>query len=176
MKTDSLFKTAPAAAVLVFTLGLAPAAQADPSAEELFLQNCSICHGVDGHGIEGLAPPLHNAELWRGLGEQAPLYIAGVMASGLSGRISVQGRDYIGMIMPPVAQLPSEELAAISGYVLEKINGVGATAEVALIEDVKQSPLTHKELRELRSLRDVPYSTVAVASRQTQPPSGGPER
>lgn len=116
----------------------------------LFAQHCSGCHGPQAVGIEGIAPPLHNPELWQGLGAQAPRYIAGVMSGGLSGALNVAGLDYMGLVMPPQSQIDSAQLASIAGYVLGELNGVSAAPDAALIDQLKAAPLSHKDLRTLR--------------------------
>lgn len=120
------------------------------SGAELFAATCAACHGEAGVGTLGLAPPLQHKELWQRLGEKSPKYIAGVMANGMSGRLNVNGEDYIGLVMPPMAHLSSEDLAAIATYVLVTLNGMATAPDVTLIETMKQKTLSHKELQALR--------------------------
>ena len=117
--------------------------------EELFRKHCSACHGAGAEGIPGLAPPLAHPALWQGLGEQAPRYLTGVMAAGMSGKLSAQGQLYIGLVMPPQAHLPSDELAQVAGYLLG-LNGVKATVTAADVERARSPAPTHAELRALR--------------------------
>lgn len=130
-------------------LGISALAVADDGAA-LFAQHCSGCHGPQAVGIEGIAPPLHNPELWQSLDAQAPRYIAGVMSGGLSGTLNVAGLDYMGLVMPPQSQIDSAQLASIAGYVLGELNGVASAPDAALIDQLKAAPLSHKELRAIR--------------------------
>lgn len=123
---------------------------ADVSGADLFSNTCAACHGDAGVGIPGLAPPLQNPELWERLGSKGNEYIAGVMTAGLSGTITVDGIKYQAMVMPPQSMIASEELAKIAKYVLTTLNGSNAIPDVALIDKLKATPLTHKELRAIR--------------------------
>ncbi len=123
---------------------------ADVSGADLFSNTCAACHGDAGVGIPGLAPPLQNPELWERLGSKGNEYIAGVMTAGLSGTITVNVIKYQAMVMPPQSMIASEELAKIAEYVLTTLNSSDAIPDVALIDKMKATPLTHKELRTIR--------------------------
>ena len=133
-------------ALAALLLALGAHAQAS---EALFQQHCSSCHGAQAEGIPGLAPALVNTALWQGLGDQAPNYITGVMAGGLSGKLSSNGQLYIGLVMPPQSHLPSDELASVASYVLS-LNGQAQTVSAQAVEQARQNALSHAQLRELR--------------------------
>lgn len=126
----------------------------------LFDQNCAACHGEGGIGTIGLAPPLQNTELWGKLGDNAPNYIANVMSGGLSGKINSQGVDYVGLVMPPQSHLTSEEMTQIADYVLTALNGLSKAPTPQQIEDIRQKPASHKELRALRE--GAPATQIAM--------------
>jgi len=133
-----------------FALGLcAVAAQAADSGATVYADNCAACHGEKGEGSE-IAPPLQNTALWKTLGNSASKYFAAVVASGMSGKITVNGKTYKG-VMPPQAHLSSEELAAVSTYVLKSINGTSASVSVELVDNAKQAPLPKAALHALRA-------------------------
>ncbi|MFG1419267.1 cytochrome c [Xanthobacter sp. V0B-10] len=142
--------------LLAAALGLlAPLASAPAGAEDLgrgfFNSVCAACHGEGGVGTEGLAPPLVDAELWARLGDKAPAYVSGVLASGLSGRITANGQDYIGLVMPPQAEAGTpEQLAAAATYVLQELNRTTQKVTPAQVEAALKAPLAHKQLRALR--------------------------
>jgi mono/diheme cytochrome c family protein len=115
---------------------------------EVYTANCAACHQPDGAGIPGLAPPLRS-ELWKRLGKRSPEYIAGVLISGMVG-LPLDGQRY-GAAMPPWAHMSDAELAAVSNFVLQKLNGTKpAVAEAVVKEARKTSPDAHalKQLRE----------------------------
>ncbi len=137
-------------ALLGLCLGQAPVwAAADGAA--LFQQSCAACHGADGAGIPGLAPPLAKAEVWGTLGPLAPRYLAQVMAGGMSGAITASGVTYAGVAMPPQSQLSTAELELIAGYVLGTLNDGKLYPSQADIEQARGQLLPRSELRQWRS-------------------------
>jgi nitrite reductase (NO-forming) len=98
--------------------------------KNLYAGICSTCHGADGKGLEGVFPPLAGADYLEGLSEQQ---LAAVPLNGLSGKITVNGKDYNG-VMPPLSHMSDDELAHILTYVMNSWgNGGGqlTPAEVA---------------------------------------------
>lgn len=141
-------------AIGTFLAGFGPVGLASPAlagdGAELFADNCAACHGEAGVGVEGLAPPLADAKLWSTLGEKAPAYLAGVMASGLSGKITAKGIDYVGLVMPPQSEIADGDLAAIGAYLLKDLNGLALAPDEAAIAAAKAQPPTHKALQAMR--------------------------
>ena len=79
----------------------------------IFESVCALCHGVDGAGKPGQAPPLAGSELALGNAGRMiriPLY-------GLSGPLRVKGQDW-NLSMPAMgAALPPNDLAAVLTYI-----------------------------------------------------------
>lgn len=70
---------------------------------ELYQMYCGTCHGMDGKGMEGLAPPLYQSEYVDG----PPEHIALVMLNGLQGPITVHGKIYeSALVMPGIKHNP----------------------------------------------------------------------
>lgn len=120
------------------------------SGKELFGTYCSGCHGANAEGIEGLAPSLHNPQLWSKLGDKRNQYIAGVVTSGLSGKLVSLDKTYQGFAMPPQSFISSQDLVQITHYVLEDVNQQQGGPDQALIDEYKKKPFTHSELHQLR--------------------------
>lgn len=117
----------------------------------LFSQTCAACHGESGVGTPGLAPPLNLADFWTGLGDKAPAYVAGVLMSGLTGRITSGGMDYIGLAMPAQTQLTDAEAAEVGTFVLATLGGQAGQAVTAeAIAADRAAPPPHADLRALR--------------------------
>ena len=129
---------------------LAQAAWAQDSGKAMFDNRCAACHGAAGIGIEGVAPPLQNPELWKSLGENGAKYMAGVMTGGMTGTITVADVDYRGLVMPAQSFIASTELAMIAKYVVETLNAGASTPSIALIDELKAAPLPHAEIRAIR--------------------------
>tara|TARA_R110002049_G_scaffold3795_5_gene27582 strand:- start:57911 stop:60211 length:2301 start_codon:yes stop_codon:yes gene_type:complete len=69
----------------------------------IFRNLCATCHGVDGDGVEDLAPPLRKSEYVTGPPERLAL----VILHGLSGPIHVDGNRYeLNATMPGLANNP----------------------------------------------------------------------
>lgn len=137
--------------LLILTLALTSHhCLAEPTGAQLFEKHCAACHGQGGVGIEGIAPPLSNPDLWSLLGEKGDTYIAGVMTGGMSGTLKVAGVDYRGLVMPAQSQLDSETLASIAAYVVKTLNGGVASPTANTIESLKTAPMSHQQLRLLR--------------------------
>jgi mono/diheme cytochrome c family protein len=56
----------------------------------IFRSTCATCHGVDGEGIENLAPPLTGSEYVAGSSER----LAMIILNGLEGPVHVKGQLY----------------------------------------------------------------------------------
>jgi len=80
--------------------------------EALFAGTCSVCHQVNGQGIEGVFPPLAGSDLLA----KDPYRAAKIVLNGLSGPVTVNGKVY-NSVMPPMSQLNDDELANILTYV-----------------------------------------------------------
>lgn len=135
---------------LVASLLFAQQALASKEGEDLFNQRCVACHQAGGIGAPGLAPPLVNAALWPALKEQAQPYFFGVLTSGLSGTIEVDGVGYYGLVMPPQADLSEAQMTALADYVLNDLNGLGITPDAKALSAARTQPSPHSALRELR--------------------------
>ena len=86
----------------------------------LFAGTCSTCHQPDGAGMEGVFPPLAKSDFLA----KDPKRIASIMTHGLTGAVTVNGKDY-NSVMPPMAQLTDDEVANIGTYVLNSWGNPG---------------------------------------------------
>lgn len=123
---------------------------ADDAGRALFDDNCSGCHQTGGIGSPGLAPPLVDAALFAGFGENAPAYVAGVLLGGLSGQIVADGEVYAGLAMPSQSWMTDEELIAVGNYVLGELNGLSGRLTPATVTRMRAKVPSHIELQALR--------------------------
>lgn len=131
-------------------LAASAAAQDQSAGAELFDKICAACHQKAGAGAPGLAPPLADRALFASLGEEAPTYLGGVLLSGLTGRISANGMEYVGLVMPSHAGLTDAEVLAITGYVLGDLNGVSPRLAPAKLAALREAPPDHAALFKMR--------------------------
>ncbi len=74
---------------------------------------CGICHGPDGMGKPGQAPPLAGSE-W--IGKDVPS-LAHIPLAGLTGRVQVKGQEWNLSMAPMGAALSDADLAAVLTYI-----------------------------------------------------------
>ena len=113
---------------------------------------CGTCHGPDGLGKPGQAPPLAGSEwvIARGFNR-----LAHIPLMGLAGSISVVGKDWNMNMAAMGAALPDEDLAAVLTYIR---SSWGNKASSVAGDDIKQirakmaagaQPVTHDMLMQM---------------------------
>jgi mono/diheme cytochrome c family protein len=75
---------------------------------------CGICHGVDGLGKPGQAPPLAGSEWVNAKGDKR---LAMIPLLGLSGSVTVKGQNWSMSMAPMGAALSDADLAAVLSYI-----------------------------------------------------------
>lgn len=103
--------------------------------KNLFEMNCAACHGQDGRGsINIMTPPLAGSD-W--VNEEDPSRIIRIVLNGLSGPITVSGKQYGAAIMIPWRDtLSDEQIATILTYVRGNKNW-GNNASAVTPEQIK---------------------------------------
>jgi mono/diheme cytochrome c family protein len=82
--------------------------------KQVFEQVCGICHGNDGLGKPGVAPPLSGSEWVNAAGIQR---LARIPLAGLTGSLQVEGKS-MNLSMPAMgATLSDADLAAVLSYI-----------------------------------------------------------
>ena len=113
---------------------------------------CGICHGPDGLGKPGQAPPLAGSELVNSKGINRLIHIP---LAGLNGSIQVAGKDWNMAMAAMGAALPDEDLAATLTYIR---SAWGNKASAIAGDDVKKvraqlgagpPPMTHEMLMKM---------------------------
>lgn len=117
---------------------------------DLFDDHCSACHGPAGIGTPGFAPPVNRSEFWQELGDEAPTYLGGIMAAGLTGTITANGETYSGLMMPPQSALDPAELAEIGAYILTELGGLDVPFTEDIVLSARENPVGHAGLRAMR--------------------------
>lgn len=77
-----------------------------------FTGTCSVCHQDSGEGMPGVFPPLAKSDFLA----KDPQAAIKIVLNGLSGPITVNGKEY-NSVMPPMSQLNNDEIANILTYV-----------------------------------------------------------
>jgi mono/diheme cytochrome c family protein len=92
---------------------------------------CGACHGTDGAGKLGQAPPLAGSEIVITKGFHR---LAMIPLEGLAGPIKIKGQDWSLNMAPMGAALPDADLAAVLTYLR---NSWGNKAGEVTADDVK---------------------------------------
>ena len=93
---------------------------------QVYLTACVACHGVNGEGMNLLAPPLAGSDWVNGSEKR----LVRVLFHGLTGPITVSGKRYaspeIQPTMAPLAVLNNPDIAAVLTYIRREWNNTGA--------------------------------------------------
>lgn len=93
---------------------LPPAAR---DGKQLFATSCAMCHQAEGQGLGNVFPPLAQSDYLHALANKKDrVELVQLILKGMSGRITVNGKEYNG-VMTPVAGLSDPDLAAVLNFV-----------------------------------------------------------
>lgn len=81
--------------------------------EKVYQTNCSSCHQADGKGLAGSFPPLAGNPTVTG----DPKAVIHIVKYGLTGKISVQGHAFNGMMPPWGSQLSNADVASAISFI-----------------------------------------------------------
>lgn len=101
--------------------------------KRVYMQNCSMCHQLEGQGVENVFPPLAKSDYVAANRDQ----IIRAVTKGLSGPITVNGKPYNG-VMPPVTTLTDEQVADVVTYVRNSWGNSGEGATPAQVRAIRE--------------------------------------
>jgi nitrite reductase (NO-forming) len=99
----------------------------------LFESNCAACHQLNGEGLAGAFPPVANSDYLMARPDKG----AGIVLHGLSGKITVNGKEYDGVM--PQMQLNDDEIASILTYVRNSWGNEGGLVEAAEVKKARNA-------------------------------------
>jgi mono/diheme cytochrome c family protein len=100
---------------------------------KLYSAHCAACHQANGQGLAGAFPPLAESDYLAA----GPAVTINVILNGLTGTITVNGKDY-NSVMPNLSYLSDSEVADIVTFVMNSWGNPGGEAsagEVAAARD-----------------------------------------
>jgi nitrite reductase (NO-forming) len=103
--------------------------------QALFAGTCSVCHQANGAGLPGVFPPLAKSDFLAADIARATR----VVLHGLTGKVSVNGREY-DSVMPPMPQLNDDEVANIMTYVLNSWGNPGGRVSKEEVKKQRAAP------------------------------------
>jgi len=101
----------------------------------LFTGTCSVCHQANGEGLPGVFPPLAKSDLIAA-DTKRPIQI---LLHGLTGKVTVNGREY-DSVMPPMTQLNDDEMANIITFVLNSWGNPGGRVTADEVAKARATP------------------------------------
>ncbi len=114
----------------------------------VFRDNCAACHQANAGGAPGVAPPLTGPH-WGGLQDPKEHYILQVLATGLTGKITVKGELFNG-VMPSFAHLEAGDIAAVANYLLALNEVVTPVLTATDVQEARAKKMTPAQIRALR--------------------------
>lgn len=108
-------------------------AQQVSAGKALYAGTCSVCHQLEGQGLEGVFPPLAKSDYLNA----DPKRSIDIVLNGLSGPVKVNGKDYAS-VMPPMSQLNDDEVANILTYVYNSWGNKGTQLTSAQVAEVRK--------------------------------------
>jgi mono/diheme cytochrome c family protein/glucose/arabinose dehydrogenase len=107
------------------------------SGSKIFKNICATCHGMNGQGIDNLAPPLKKSEYISDSPERLTL----VLLHGLSGPIHVNGKSYdLGATMPGLNNNPNysdKEILNLINYLQSEFSKTHKNIKASTIKSLR---------------------------------------
>lgn len=128
---------------LLSALAATPALAADHPGKAVYA-TCAACHQATGLGMAGVFPPLAESEWVNGPAEN----LIRIQLRGLTGKITVKGKEYGNIPMPPNATMTDKQIADVLTYVRSNFGN-------------KSEAVTPAQVKALRSEVGKPMLTVA---------------
>lgn len=101
--------------------------------QQVFERICALCHGVDGAGKPGQAPPLAGSEWAQGI----PQRMIRIPMFGLTGPVTVKGQQY-NLSMPAMgAALSPDDLAAVLSYIRTSFGNKATPVTADMVSAIK---------------------------------------
>lgn len=113
---------------------MAAASPAGGNGAKIFATNCSSCHQSDGKGVVGSFPPLVNNPTVNA----DPGKVIHIVKYGLTGKISVAGHDYNGIMPAWGTQLSNADIADVVTYVRGSWGNTGSPVTEAAVAGVSK--------------------------------------
>lgn len=102
---------------------------------QLYRSTCATCHGGNGRGVEGLAPPLDNSEYIKGPAKRLGL----ILLHGMKGPLTVDGKRYeMNAQMPGILNNPDFTDQDIVDLMTYLSNAFGTSARGANTKMIKE--------------------------------------
>jgi len=119
--------------LLITSLALLTAVHAQEG-KQLYQTYCAACHGVNGQGTKGAAPPLEQS-LWI---NGNPDTITKILLYGLQGPLTIHGESY-DLVMPPQTTLNDKQIVDVINYVRNEWGNKGTHVDEKFIKQTRDA-------------------------------------
>lgn len=102
---------------------------------QIFAAQCVACHQANGGGLPGVFPPLTETEYIVG-DEKLPINI---LLHGISGKLTVNGNIYNGLMPNFGDKLSDEEIAAVLSHVRTSFGNSASKIEAAAVKAIREA-------------------------------------
>lgn len=101
--------------------------------KKIFVTNCATCHQLNGQGVPNQFPPLAGSEWVQGNDER----IIRIVLHGLSGPITVEGKEYNNVMTAVGATLKDDQIANVLSYVRQEWGNKAPDVEPETVAKVR---------------------------------------
>ena len=122
--------------------------------DQLFDNNCAICHQVGGKGVPGQFPRLAGRVSVIASNPDGRNFLAALVLNGMSGTVTVDGNKIVG-VMPDFSAFSDDDLSAILTY-------------VAGLKDGHAAPFTPGDLQAARAKPQMAPADMAALRNKLQ--------
>ena len=129
---------------------IAPGANVE--GKRVFDTICALCHGPDGAGKPGTAPPLAGSEWAQG----SPNRMIRIPLVGLNGPITVKGQQYNLSMAAMGAALSPEDLAAVLTYIRSSFGNKASAITPEQVSAIKTELKNHPQPYTADELKALP--------------------
>jgi mono/diheme cytochrome c family protein len=100
----------------------------------IFLQKCAFCHGSEGNGFGKKIPPLAGAPWVQG----PPSRLTALVLDGLTGKQTIGGMEYAGVMPAWRGVLTDPEIAAVLTYIRQAWGNKSPAISIGLVREIDQ--------------------------------------
>jgi len=101
--------------------------------KRIYMQNCSMCHQLEGQGLPAVFPPLAKADYLMADVDRA----IRTVLHGRSGPITVNGQKYDG-VMPPQTLLSDDQIADVLTYIQNSWGNSSNAVPVSRVKTIRE--------------------------------------
>lgn len=123
--------------------GAAAVATVSPAmlGKRVYANTCQACHQANGQGVPGVYPPLAGSEWAQGSEER----IIRIVLHGLSGPITVEGKQYNNVMTPFGGVLKDDQIANVLTYVRQEWGNKAPEVKAETVAKVRAETATRTQ-------------------------------